>query len=294
MASAPPKSFWHRLVHDLPGAIASFITFITVAVGFVQLWESRPDLVARVVMVSLAGLAMLGSVYLWRRGPQRWRVFGLAGLVVLPLVVIGAALLAGRGLPSASNPAPRPPASSPRSAEAATRLGPLDAAIQANPQSADAYANRGTAYYELKMTAEAVRDLEQALKLNPAHFGAYFMLGAVHFYQTGDMERAIESFSQAIALQPGNANVYSGRGEAYMRKGDAQKAIADFSMHIKLVGDIQAKPNVASVYLARAQAYERVGDTPNAMADYRAIVAAAQDEAFRNTAQARLKALGGE
>lgn len=294
MASDPPKSFWHRLVDDAPRAIASFLGFVTVAVGFVQLWESRPDLVTRIVLLSLAGLAWLAFAYLRLRGAPRWRGVAWAGMLVLPLVVVGAVILAGRSLPPASNTTALPPSSSARSAEAAARLQPLDDAIKANPQSADAYANRGTAYYELNLTTEAIRDLEQALKLNPSHFGAYFMLGAVHFYQTGNMDRAIESFTQAIAIQPGHANVYSGRGEAYVRKGEPQKAIADFSTHIKLVGDIQAKPNVASVYLARAQAYERVGDTPNAIADYRAIVAAAQEEGYRSTAQARLQALGAE
>lgn len=294
MAPAPPKSFWHRLVDDAPRAIAGFLGFVTVAVGFVQLWESRPDLVTRLVLLSLAGLAWLGFAYLRLRGAPRWRGLAWAGMLILPLVVVGAVTLAGRGLPTASNTAALPPTSPARSAEAAARLQPLDDAIKANPQSADAYANRGTAYYELKMPAEAVRDLEQALKLNPAHFGAYFMLGAVHFYQTGDMDRAIESFSHAITLQPGQANAYSGRGEAYVRKGDAQKAIADFSMHIKLVDDIKVKPSVASVYLARAQAYERTGDTQNAIADYRTILTAVQDAGYRNTAQARLQALGAE
>lgn len=300
MTSHDPDNGWSNLIPKAPGLIAGFLGFVTVVVGVVQLWESRPDLVTRVVVVSILGAVWLGCVYLVTQRASRWRSMGIVGAVVLPLALVGAIVWSGSlvSTPSqtgatASGPS-QAPAPQTLSAEAKTRLAPLDEAIKNNPQSAEAYARRGTVYYELNRSDDAIRDLNQAIKLDPGYAGAYFILGAVYYYQKADFDRSIENFNKLLELQPGHVNGYSGRGQAHARKGDVDKAIADFTTHINLSEDIRVKPNVASVYLARAQAYQRKGDKDKAIADYKTILDAVKEGDFRLQAEQQLKALGAQ
>jgi len=44
----------------------------------------------------------------------------------------------------------------------------------------------------------------------------------------GEFDRALLEFERSIALSPENAWVYFNRAEAYDRRGDQEKAVADF------------------------------------------------------------------
>jgi Tfp pilus assembly protein PilF len=62
------------------------------------------------------------------------------------------------------------------------------------------------------------------------------------------------------------AGVYFSRGNAYVRKQDYKKAIADFTQVIKL------EPHAEVAYRARAEAYQQRGKSDLAQADYSAAV----------------------
>jgi Tfp pilus assembly protein PilF len=62
-------------------------------------------------------------------------------------------------------------------------------------------------------------------------------------------EQAVTNLSEAIALEPGNAEAYSQRGRAYLGQGDLEQAIEDFDKAIEL------NPNLADAYRARGVAY---------------------------------------
>ncbi|MHC4251331.1 MAG: tetratricopeptide repeat protein, partial [Planctomycetota bacterium] len=49
-------------------------------------------------------------------------------------------------------------------------------------------------------------------------------------------ERAIEEYTKAIALDPGLADAYNGRGIAHNVRGEFEQAIEDFSRAIELDG----------------------------------------------------------
>jgi tetratricopeptide (TPR) repeat protein len=278
---------WMR---QIPAIVGGFIALVTGIIGIVQLWESRPDLVTRVVLLTLAAVVWLGCVYWWVRREARWRTLAQIGAVVIPLAVV-----VGIGYATAQAPAT---ASAPTAASAAPAasadFAKYDAAIRANPQSPRPLVDRATAFYEKKMPTEALRDADAALKLAPHDPGALFIKAITHAAYTGDMDRAIESFNQLLAVQPGHINAYSGRGGAYHRKGEYDKAIADYTMHIKLSDDIRVKPNVSNAYLSRAQAYEQAGDTAKAIADYKTVLEAVREEGYRQQAEAQLKRLGAQ
>ena len=50
----------------------------------------------------------------------------------------------------------------------------------------------------------------------------------------GDVDGAIAAYTEAIRLNPQNAQPYSDRGRAYLRKGESDKAIADCNQAIQL------------------------------------------------------------
>jgi tetratricopeptide (TPR) repeat protein len=77
-----------------------------------------------------------------------------------------------------------------------------------------------------------------------------------------EYDRMIADYDQAIALDPGNADAYSGRAQAWSSKGDHDRAIADYSEAIRL------SPKDPGAYHARASAWQRKLDYDKAIADY--------------------------
>ena len=72
---------------------------------------------------------------------------------------------------------------------------------------------------------------------------------AVCYVRKGDNDKAIADFTEAIQLDPKNAKAYIDRGSAYINKGDNDKAIADCNEAIRL------DPKNADAYISRGVAY---------------------------------------
>jgi tetratricopeptide (TPR) repeat protein len=107
----------------------------------------------------------------------------------------------------------------------------------------------------------AIADYTEAIRLNPKDAEVYERRGAAK-YDRGDYDGAIADESVAIRLDPKDASAYVKRGQAYRDKGDYAKAIADYNEAIRL------HPKNASVYLWRAGAFGLKGDYDKAIADY--------------------------
>src|SRR5258708_24740674 len=83
--------------------------------------------------------------------------------------------------------------------------------------------------------------------------------------QTVDLDRAIAGCTRALeARLPDNIRsaVYVSRGAVFEKKGDSDRAIADFSEAIRI------NPRSADAFFIRANAYSRAGDFDRASADY--------------------------
>ena len=81
----------------------------------------------------------------------------------------------------------------------------------------------------------------------------------------GDYDRAIESFTKAIELNPNYAEAYNNRGNAYRDNGNFDRAIADYTKAIEL------KPDFVEAYNHRDDAYYAKGDYDHAIVEYRDI-----------------------
>src|SRR6185503_2361702 len=102
-----------------------------------------------------------------------------------------------------------------------------DQAIRLNPKYAEAYNNRGYAYYWSNNATQAIADYSQAIELRPNYAYAYNNRGAAYM-ASGHTDQAIRDFDHAIQLQPEFPQAYINRGNAYLRLGRFGLAIADF------------------------------------------------------------------
>ena len=76
--------------------------------------------------------------------------------------------------------------------------------------------------------------------------------------------REIETYSQAIRINPNNANAYYNRGLSYQRLGNQEGAIGDYTESIRI------NPSYAEAYHTRGLARADLGDKKGAVEDLRA------------------------
>ena len=82
------------------------------------------------------------------------------------------------------------------------------------------------------------------------------------YRKRGDVDRAIADFNEAIQLDPKFVYAYYERGNSYKVKGDFERAAADFNEAIRL------DPKFASAYNGRGNVYLHNRDFDRAIADY--------------------------
>ncbi len=82
-----------------------------------------------------------------------------------------------------------------RAVELATEL------IHESPWIAEAWCQRGSAYYHLGQYDSAIRDSHQALEINPYHFTSAAGMGQCYLLQDNPV-LALESFRRALRLNP--------------------------------------------------------------------------------------------
>ena len=82
------------------------------------------------------------------------------------------------------------------------------------------YKNRGLAYYHQGEMAEAKRDYDDAIRLNPHNADNYFNRGNV-FLNQSEFDEAHADFDRAIDLENENAKLYHAKGLAFQAQAEA-------------------------------------------------------------------------
>lgn len=106
-------------------------------------------------------------------------------------------------------------------------------------------------------------------------------------YQRGrknDTDAAIADYSEAIRVNPRNAQAWTNRGARLQRKKEFQRAIADHTEAIRL------DPNHKDAWYNRGNVYQEMGDRQRAIADYRQALKVNPDD---DDARTNLRELGG-
>ncbi|HLG02213.1 MAG TPA: tetratricopeptide repeat protein, partial [Bacteroidia bacterium] len=110
-------------------------------------------------------------------------------------------------------------------------------AIKINPMSEEAHYHLGMYYQQTGRYDKAVVSYDNILRINPEHFDALFNLGVVHNRFLENPDKGIEYFNRAIIVDPKSPRGYYGRGVCYEKKGEKQKAIADYKMALEKDAD---------------------------------------------------------
>jgi predicted O-linked N-acetylglucosamine transferase (SPINDLY family) len=127
----------------------------------------------------------------------------------------------------------------------------IDGALQANPQYADAHANRGMVLHAMRQYAAAIESYAIAIALNPNSADAYNNRGNSLHSLKEDLA-AVESCDRAIALRPDYPEAWNNRGVALQALKRYTEAVASFDKAIQL------KPNYADAYSNRGNALQAI------------------------------------
>ena len=125
----------------------------------------------------------------------------------------------------------------------------FQAVLRHLPDFAEGHMNLGMIRHAQFRYTEAIPELEQALRLNPALNDARGVLG-LDYFQTGVLPKAMEQLEKAVKKDPTNPEFNGWLGMVYVGAGLFRPAIA------KLEVAVQAKPRSVLFlgYLARAYA----------------------------------------
>lgn len=117
-------------------------------------------------------------------------------------------------------------------------------AIKLNPRNAGAYVNRAHVLSHKGDHEDAIKDLDEALRINPNQWEAYFNR-AVDFRELGELDPALADLEKVMTLSPTFVGAYINRGAIYLRKGELDRAIADYrhaaKMDVHLVAAYQGE-----------------------------------------------------
>lgn len=155
-------------------------------------------------------------------------------------------------------------------------------AIQANPNSAEAYAGRGLAKRGLNDNSGAMADVTRALELDPKNADAYRGRSMIKRGQN-DYQGALSDADRSVQLAPNNYRAYLTRGLAKNGLNDLNGALADYTRAIEL------NPAYASSYLYRGNALLSLKDNRGALADLNHFIATNQSNssAYNNRGLAK-------
>ena len=101
----------------------------------------------------------------------------------------------------------------------------FDKAIRLDPNNAEFYYKRGTAFINKGDYDRAIADYDQAIRLKPTT--SAYGSRALAYSSKGEYDRAIADCDQALKLDPNNDTAYNNRAFASIKKGDYDRALAD-------------------------------------------------------------------
>ena len=138
----------------------------------------------------------------------------------------------------------------------------FDQAITLDPKNAPSYTNRGVAFGVKGDIDRALADYRAGDQAQPDLRLCVLQSRQRALRQGATTTARIESYNEAVKLNPNDPVVYHNRGNAYANKRDLDRAIADQNQAIKL------NPNYALAYNDRGLAYGARGDIERALADF--------------------------
>jgi tetratricopeptide (TPR) repeat protein len=130
-----------------------------------------------------------------------------------------------------------------------------------------------TSYARNKRHAEAISELDEALKLNPRHYWSSFQRGICQ-QELGKYALAAGDFGTCIGLWPEFALGYFNRGYSLDQSGEKAAAISDYT------ATIERDPRIVPAYVNRGMACLELKRYREALADFQKLTTLGRDDAF--------------
>ena len=127
------------------------------------------------------------------------------------------------------------------------------------------FRNRGIVYARKGDREKAIRELTEAVRINPADPLTYVDRG-VFYKELKDYGKAIADYSEAIRLDPRWSTTYFNRANVFKIRGDYDKAVSDYSAAIRL------DPKDPDAYFNRANTYRLTKQYARAADDWSEVV----------------------
>jgi Flp pilus assembly protein TadD len=145
-------------------------------------------------------------------------------------------------------------------------------AIRLNPAYADAHYNLGVALEKKGQMDEAINQYQETIRLKPDHALAHNNLG-VTLGKKGQPDEAIRQLQEAIRLKPDYADAHYNLGIVLGRKGQLDEAIRQYQEALRL------KPDHAEAHNDFGIALDRKGQTDEAIRQYQEAIRVKPDHA---------------
>ncbi len=113
---------------------------------------------------------------------------------------------------------------------------------------------RGNVHYDAERYAEGLREFSEAIRLNPRFASAYYNR-ALCYWMLNNYDATIADCSKVLELNKVDGSAHLQRGEAYVQKGDHDKALSDFTS-ATVFADQKEKP---AILRKRAASYRAKG-----------------------------------
>jgi hypothetical protein len=125
----------------------------------------------------------------------------------------------------------------------------------------EAYFKRGNAFRQRGRLDRTIEDYNRAIALDPSFEQVYVNRGAI-FGVTGQFDKAIKDFTTALSLDPAQYTAVINRGYAFIETGQFDKALEDFDKAVAL------NPADANAYLNRGIVHLKTGSKERAASDF--------------------------
>ena len=123
------------------------------------------------------------------------------------------------------------------------------------------YVNRGAAEIQKKRYDEAIKDFTEAIKIDPSQADPYERRGLA--YETKkESESALADYDRAIELDPNRGLSHLQRGKIHFDRGEIDKALTDYNEVVRIW------PNYGHAYLMLGRSHLQRGELESALADF--------------------------
>ena len=150
------------------------------------------------------------------------------------------------------------------------------------PKTIELYNLQGASNALIERNGAAIESYDQAIKINPKYADAHLNKGSV-LQKNGEFDAAMESFNKALSINPYHSIAHFNMGNALNEKSELDASVESYKKAIKI------KPDYAEAYFNMGIVLENKGELDAAMESYEQAIKIKPDyaEAYNNMGNAR-------